>query len=180
VAQRFPEAVLWIAGGGEHEQSAKALAASLNSAERIRFFGRQTREQALAIYRDADIYCLPSHGEPFGMTVLEAMSCGLPVVVTNAGGVRWIVDDYGGMRVPDRAPQELAIALGELIVAPERRKQMGAHNRAKVLKQFSWDRVIDRLEQIYSTVTSRHTEATITRRAEGRDERVSAEVSAYD
>ena len=159
LAPKCPEATLWIAGGGEHEQAARAIASSLPCSKRIRFLGRQSRDQTLELFRKADIYCLPSHGEPFGMTVVEAMSCGLPVVVTNAGGVRWIVDDDGGIRVPEKAPEELARALAELIVAPERCRRMGAHNRAKVLKQYSWDRVIDRLEEIYSVVLRGHTDA---------------------
>jgi len=153
VAPTCPDATLWIAGSGENESAARAIASGFSCAERIRFLGRQSREQALDLFRNADIYCLPSHGEPFGMAVAEAMSCGLPVVVTNAGGVRWIVDDQGGIRVPERAPEELARALTELIAVPERRRLMGAHNRARVLKHFSWDGVIDRLEEIYSAVT---------------------------
>jgi L-malate glycosyltransferase len=160
----FPDARLWIAGGGEHEQSSRAIASRLSCAGRIRFLGRQNREQALELYRMADIYCLPSHGEPFGMTVAEAMSCGLPAVVTNSGGVRWIVDADGGIRVPERAPEELARALAELISAPERRKKMGAHNRAKILNQFTWDRVIDRLEEIYSDAMRSHAGAEMTLR----------------
>jgi glycosyltransferase involved in cell wall biosynthesis len=84
------------------------------------------------------------------MTVAEAMSCGLPVVVTNSGGVRWIVDDDGGLRVPERSPEDLARALSELISDPTRRQTMGAHNRARALKLFTWERVIDQLEQIYT------------------------------
>ena len=161
LAPRCPDATLWIAGGGEHEHTAKAIASTLKCAGRIRFLGHQSREQSLELFRHADIYCLPSHGEPFGMAVAEAMSCGLPVVVTNAGGVRWIVDDDGGIRVPERAPEALARALAELIATPERRKRMGAHNRAKVLKHFSWDRVIDRLEGIYSEVLRSRTGETV-------------------
>jgi L-malate glycosyltransferase len=164
LGSRFPDARLWIAGGGEHEQSSRAIASRLSCAERIRFLGPQNREQALELFRMADIYCLPSHGEPFGMTVAEAMSCGLPVVVTNSGGVRWIVDAEGGIRVPERAPEELAGALAELIGVPERRKKMGAHNRAKILKQFTWDRVIDHLEEIYSDAMRSHAGAEMTLR----------------
>jgi len=150
IAAKFPGASLLIAGGGEHEQDASKLASGLACARQIHFLGRQTRQQALEAFRNADIYCLPSHGEPFGMTVAEAMSCGLPVVVTNAGGVRWIVDDDGGLRVPERSPEDLARALSELLLDPGRRQTMGAHNRAKVLKLFTWERVIDQLEEIYT------------------------------
>jgi len=149
IATKFPRASLLIAGGGEHEQNARKFASNLGCAKQIHFLGHQTREQALELFRIADIYCLPSHGEPFGMSVAEAMSCGLPVVVTNAGGVRWIVDEDGGLRVPDRSPDELAHALSQLLSNPGRRQTMGAHNRAKVLRLFTWEKVIDRLEEIY-------------------------------
>ena len=150
IASKFPDASLLIAGGGEHEQDARKLASSLGCAKQIHFLGRQTRQQTLGAFRIADIYCLPSHGEPFGMTVAEAMSCGLPVVVTNSGGVRWIVDDDGGLRVPERSPEDLARALSELLSDPTRRQTMGAHNRARALKHFTWERVIDQLEEIYT------------------------------
>ena len=86
------------------------------------------------------------------MTVAEAMSCGRPVVVTNAGGPGHLLDDEGGMRVPVGRPDELASALSILLADQDRRAAMGLHNRRKVLSTMTWDRVIGRLEQIYATV----------------------------
>ena len=86
------------------------------------------------------------------MTVVEAMSCGLPVVVTDAGGLGCLVDDEGGIRVPMKRPLELSAALEQLVIDPERRKKMGEHNRSRVLSSFTWSRVIDRLEEVYGSV----------------------------
>ena len=83
------------------------------------------------------------------MTAVEAMSCGKPLVVTDAGGLGCLVDDQGGMRVPVSNPEQLAAALCALIADPARRIAMGKHNRQRVLETMSWDRVIDRLEHIY-------------------------------
>ena len=149
VASRFPLAELWVAGGGEQEDVAMKRTSLLAAHERIRFVGRKTREESVQLLRDADIYCLPSHGEPFGMTALEAMSCGLPLVVTDAGGLASLVDEEGGIKVPVNDPEMLAQALEILIQDAQRRQDMGLHNRKKVVAEYAWDKVIDRLEEVY-------------------------------
>jgi glycosyltransferase involved in cell wall biosynthesis len=149
LASEFPLAELWLAGDGEQLNAAKDLASRLSASSRVRFLGRQSREDAVRLMRQADIYCLASHGEPYGMTVVEAMSCGLPVVVTDAGGARHLIDNAGGLRVPVKSPSSLAQAISTLLENPALRREMGLNNRRRVLKDFSWDRVIDRLEEIY-------------------------------
>jgi glycosyltransferase involved in cell wall biosynthesis len=145
----FPAAELWVAGDGEQLDAVKDLASRLSGGDRIRFLGRQSREDAVLLMRQADVYCLASHGEPYGMTVVEAMSCGLPVVVTDAGGARYLVDEAGGIRVPVKSPSSLAQAIATLLANPVLRREMGLRNRRRVIEEFSWDRVVDRLEEIY-------------------------------
>ena len=98
--------------------------------DQVRFVGHQSRAGTIALYQSADIYCLPSHGEPYGITAMEAMSCGKPLVVTDAGGLGGLVDDQGGLRVPVADPERLADALCTLIADPARRQAMGEHNRS--------------------------------------------------
>jgi glycosyltransferase involved in cell wall biosynthesis len=150
IAPEFPMAELWIAGEGDQLNAARNFASNLGAQNRILFLGRQTREQAVLLMQHADLFCLASHGEPYGMTVVEAMSCGLPVVVTDAGGARYLAGDEGGLRVPMKSPAALALALARLLADPQSRLQMGLRNRQKVLHSFAWDKVIDRLEEIYS------------------------------
>jgi L-malate glycosyltransferase len=150
VAARFPRTRLAVAGDGSDLPEAQCAASALSSSDRISFLGRQDRAGAVTLLQNTDIYCLPSHGEPYGMTAVEAMSCGKPLVVTDAGGLGCLVDDQGGLRVPVGDTQALADALCTLIADPSRRKAMGDHNRRRVLETMTWDRVIDRLEEIYS------------------------------
>ena len=83
------------------------------------------------------------------------MSCGKPVVVTDAGGPPYIVSAEGGKCIPAGNAAALSSALGELLRDPERRRAMGRHNRRVVETTMSWDRVTTKLESIYETVLSR-------------------------
>jgi len=95
------------------------------------------------------VYCLPSFGEPFGMSALEAMACARPVVATRAGGLQHLVDDDGGYTVPPGDAAALATALAALLADPGKRARMGQHNRRRVEEHYAWPRVTDRLEDAY-------------------------------
>jgi L-malate glycosyltransferase len=149
VAQRCPRSQLTVSGNGPELAEAKSFASTMRARDQIRFAGHQSRAGTIALYQSADIYCLPSHGEPYGLTATEAMSCGKPLVVTDAGGLAGLVDDQGGLRVPVADPERLADALCTLVADPTRRQAMGEYNRRRVLETMTWDRVVDRLEEIY-------------------------------
>ena len=101
-----------------------------------------------------DVYCLPSYGEPYGMTALEAMACARPVVATAAGGLQHLVPSDGGRKVPPGDGATLAEALRELLSDPQLRRAMGERNRAEIERRFAWSRVGERLEAIYAEVVS--------------------------
>jgi L-malate glycosyltransferase len=149
VIERCPQAQLTVSGTGAELAEVENIASRMRGRAQVRFVGHQSRAGTIALFQSADIYCLPSHGEPYGMTAVEAMSCGKPLVVTDAGGLGGLVDDEGGLRSPVADPERLADALCTLIADPARRKAMGEHNRSRVLETMAWDRVIDRLEEIY-------------------------------
>jgi L-malate glycosyltransferase len=163
VVQCCPRAQLTVAGDGPELAEAKSFATAMRGRSQLRFAGSQTRAGVAALFQSTDIYCLPSHGEPYGLSAVEAMSCGKPLVVTDAGGLGGLVDDQGGLRVPVADPERLADALCTLIADPARRQAMGEHNRRRVLETMTWDRVVDRLEEIYI--------ATIDRKRRKRDPR---------
>jgi glycosyltransferase involved in cell wall biosynthesis len=117
--------------------------------ERIDLLGRVERERVPALLRGCALYCLPSVREPFGISALEAMACGRPVVTTDAGGLRHLIDDEGGRRVPPGDVTALAAALRELLGDPALRRAMGAHNARLVRERYSWARVVTRLEAAY-------------------------------
>ena len=155
LAEEFPNLVLRIAGGGPSLSEVKRRAAALPCSGKIKFLGRKERSEAPALYRNASVYCLPSFGEPYATTVLEAMSCAKPVVVTDAGGLAHMVHDCGGKKVPVGDPAALADALRVLLRDPSRRLAMGRYNRELVESSMTWEHVTRRLEEIYSELLKR-------------------------
>jgi len=154
VAREVPGIRLQIAGDGNRLDEARRRASRLPCASQVEFLGRQERADTPALYRNCGVYCLPSFGEPYGGTLVEAMSCGKAVVVTEAGGPPHIVLREGAFFVPVGDAEALSKALIEALRDPVRLKAMGRHNRRVVEKSMSWERVTDRLENIYESVLS--------------------------
>jgi glycosyltransferase involved in cell wall biosynthesis len=155
VARRVPGSTLRIVGEGmAREQVGRAVEASPYR-DRIALLGRAEPAAVPALMRAADVFCLPSVAEPFGITVLEAMSCGKPVVTTDVGGLAHLVRPSGGRTVPPGDWRALAEALIEVLSSAELRAAMGSFNRSLVVRNYAWDRVIDQLEAAYDETLAR-------------------------
>ena len=153
VARAVPGVELVIAGIGPDLAEAQRRAASMGDCT-IRFVGHVAHEQVGDVMRGHSVYCLPSIGEPFGMTVLEAMACGLPVVATRAGGIPDLLSSDGGRLVPPRDAGALAAALIEVLQSKPGQCEMGMHNRTRVERLFDIEKTVDRLEAAYEAVLS--------------------------
>jgi glycosyltransferase involved in cell wall biosynthesis len=150
VVGRLPAARLRIAGGGPELGAVRERIASSPDLERVELLGHVPREQVMATMQASAVYCLPSSDqEPFGMTALEAMACGKPVVATDTGGLSYLVPPDGGRKVPPGDAEALADALYEVLADAELRRAMGSRNRAVVEERYAWPRVVDRLEDAY-------------------------------
>jgi glycosyltransferase involved in cell wall biosynthesis len=152
VAQVLPRCRLVIAGSGPDLWRAKRDAENMNAGSRINFIGFVDHSRAPELLRQHDVYCLPSFGEPYGMTILEAMSCGRPVVASNAGGVPYLLPKEGGRLVPVGDASALAAALIEVAGDSELQAAMGKANRQRVEEMFAWPQVAGELERIYEHV----------------------------
>jgi glycosyltransferase involved in cell wall biosynthesis len=150
LAPRLPGARLQVAGDGPEGDAVRRRIRESPALAGVELLGNTEREGVLALMQSCDVYCLPSYGEPFGMSALEAMACGRPVVATAAGGLGQLVPDGGGRKVPPGDAPALAAALAELLGDAELRRSLGAHNRAVVEQRYDWPRVADRLEQLYA------------------------------
>jgi glycosyltransferase involved in cell wall biosynthesis len=125
----------WIAGGAqrpaerEFVDALHAQAASVGTSGRVRFLGQ--RDDLPSLFGAADIYCQPNEGpEPFGLSVVEAMASGLPVVASAAGATPEIVSEECGILVGLHDDGGLARALASLIEDGARRRTMGTAARA--------------------------------------------------
>jgi glycosyltransferase involved in cell wall biosynthesis len=142
---------LEIAGSGPERYALEREVQSHCLGNRVRFLGWEA--DLMRLMAGWDIYVQPSVGEPFGITALEAMAAGLPVVATRAGGLPELVEDgRTGWLVPPRDPGALADRLGALLLNPEQRRRMGAAGRERARQNFSVDRMVESISNIYDEV----------------------------
>ncbi|MBP7654479.1 glycosyltransferase family 4 protein, partial [Candidatus Dependentiae bacterium] len=101
----------------------------------------------------AQIYVLPSLCEPFGMSILEAMSCGLPVIVTDAGGAPEVVGaNNSEFVVPVRDSEKLAEKIISLLLNYEKCKSKGKDNREYAVRNFDWRLISAKYNSLYDEI----------------------------
>ncbi len=100
----------------------------------ICFPGFAQREDLAGLYALAEALVLPTHSDPWGLVVNEAMACGLPIIVTNVTGCSadLVEDGWNGYVVPARDPEKLSVAIGALGRQPELKQQMSAHSLERI------------------------------------------------
>jgi D-inositol-3-phosphate glycosyltransferase len=130
------------------------LAAELGVADRVRFVGKRQPDVLRDYYSAGDVAVTTPWYEPFGLTPLEAMACGVPVVGSAVGGITYtIADGETGLLVPPRDPASLAGALYDLLEAPDARRRMGAAARARAERLFTWPVVAARTAALYEELS---------------------------
>jgi D-inositol-3-phosphate glycosyltransferase len=131
----------------------QAVARELDVDSQVTFVGSRGRSELRTYYSASDIFVTTPWYEPFGITPLEAMACGVPVVGSAVGGIKMTVaDGETGYLVPPRDPQALADRLALLITHPQLRTKLGASGRKRVQRLFTWDRVGAAIEHLYHEV----------------------------
>lgn len=149
----IPDAMLLVAGDGEARPALQALAERRGVIERVMFWGNVARESLPRFYGAADVFLATSvASETFGITVVEAQACGLPVITTTFGGFPEVVDaGQTGLLVPPNDHVALANAIRSLLDDPNRRAVMAAAAPAWAA-QFAWPAVVERVEEAYRMV----------------------------
>lgn len=107
----------------------------------------------LAALRVANLFVLPSHSEGFSISILEALACGLPVVITKECNFPE-VEKMGAGRVIERDVEQLSNNLIELLENPELCKTMGEKGKKMVRDTYTWDKIADKMVAVYETVMS--------------------------
>lgn len=128
--------------------------------DRVRFLGNVSHKDLLGLYRGADIVVNPSLSESFGMSVVEGMACGVPIVGTRVGGMcETILDGATGILVEPEAPEELASALASILLDPNLAAAMGVAGRRRAIEHYSWRARAERLAELYESLAGDHARA---------------------
>jgi len=139
---------LAIAGRGEEEARLRAHADAIGIADRVHLLG--FRDDVADILAAADIFAMPSLSEGLPLALVEAMSFGLPIVVSRTGGVPEVVtEDVEALLVPPSDSSALADALRTLMDDPMRRHRLGDAARARARRDYGIATMADRYERLY-------------------------------
>ena len=151
--KRGHTAIVNITGGGPLEPELRKQIAVSKLCDRVMLLGTVLAEHMYKIYRDNTILVLPSHREAFPMVVVEALACGMPVIVTRSGGPEYIVDERMGLICPPGDPRALADAMEMMAVMPVKQlAQMGAAGANHVRAHYDIESVTDRFVALFRHV----------------------------
>ncbi|MBD0336470.1 MAG: glycosyltransferase, partial [Cyanobacteria bacterium Co-bin13] len=131
----------------------QTLAEDLNIADRVTFIGQRGREVLKYYYSAADVFVTTPWYEPFGITPLEAMACGTPVIGSNVGGIKFTVrDGETGYLVAPNEPQALCDRISFLYRNPAMLNLFGRQAIRHVASQFTWPKVTSAIAALYEDV----------------------------
>ena len=141
------DVTLKICGGGPEADHFKSLAQGMNN---IEFLGHI--DNVLQVLRSADVLVHPSYHEGFGLSLVEAEMCGLPIIASDVGSIPEIVkDSVSGILVPPKSARDLADAIDALANNPKLRARMGMAGRQIFLDNFQFDRIVrDKIIPLYN------------------------------
>ncbi|MCW4003164.1 MAG: glycosyltransferase family 4 protein [Candidatus Bathyarchaeota archaeon] len=126
----------------------------LNLTNNVTFHGVIPHENLISYYQNSDLFVLPSFSEAFGMGLIEAMACGLPVVATDVGGIPEVVEQgKTGLLVESGDSGALAKAILDIFSDGKMRIRMSEAARKRAVKLFSWEKIANDVSQIYESLT---------------------------
>lgn len=121
----------------------------------VDWIGPVPHEQVSDYLNQLDVYVAPSRSESFGVAVLEASACEVPVIVTNVGGLVEVVEEgKTGLVVESENVEALTNAIYSLILDKQLRKDMGTNGRNFVVERYEWKRCVEQMNRIYAQISN--------------------------
>ena len=155
---KLPDAEFWLVGDGPELDNLKRLAAVCGVADKVKFWGRLSREDTLERLGESHVLVHPSLHDSGGWVCIEAMASGRPVICLDLGGPAIQVTPQTGFKVaaqdPDQSVGDMAAVMQKLAADPELRVQMGQAGRQLVDDNFSWTAVGKQLNSVYASTST--------------------------
>lgn len=153
VLSEYPDANLLIIGEGDQKAPLMRRVKELGIDDSVHFLGRVSRERLYSLYREVEVYVQPSLYEPFGITILEAMSMKKPVIATRVGGIPEIITNgVEGLLVEPKNSLQLANAIIHVFSDSSLRERLGNNARKKVEKNFTWEAIAKKYIELYNSL----------------------------
>jgi glycosyltransferase involved in cell wall biosynthesis len=158
VLKDVPEAMFIIAGRGSEEKKLRELAKSLGVSNSVKFIGFIPNNELPQYLNTVDVYVSTSLSDAgIAASTAEAMSCGLPVIVTDvADNKKWVKDGVNGFVLQTKDHQHLAEKIIYLLKNEDLRKRFGRINRKIIDERNNYYKEMDKMERIYEELVQRH------------------------
>jgi len=140
--------------GAEEMERCKKLVSEHGLTDSVRFFDASPHPVLVDHYRSADVVVVPSRSESFGLVAAEAQACGIPVVASNVGGLRYVVNaSESGLLVDRDDPKSFASAIAAVLNHPSFAERL-SDGAMEFSAKFSWDATVTRFLELYGGITS--------------------------
>ncbi|MCK4781729.1 glycosyltransferase [Candidatus Parcubacteria bacterium] len=128
----------------------KDIVKELKIEKKILFLGRRDQKKLRYYYSASDIFVIPSYYEPFGMTALEAMRCGVPIIASNVGGLSYIIQNRKtGIFFPPKNHRILARKIIELLKNKKLRNKLTKNAEVIVKENYGWNKIASDVSKLY-------------------------------
>lgn len=125
---------------------------SKNELQNVTLLGQVSGDELITLYQNAMIFVFPSHYEGLPTVLLEAMSCGLPVVVSNIPAHEDVVENFeNGLFAEKGSPEDIYNKINVLINDESLRQELGKNAQKTIEDKFTWDTICDKFEDVYRT-----------------------------
>ena len=148
---KMPNVELILAGEGPERLTLMRLSKDLEVHTQVKFTGVLPPDGIVTLLHHASVFALPSTAEALPIAILEAMSCGVPLVVAKGLGLEEIVDG-SALFADNRDPAEWAAKIEKLLEDNELRRRMGSRGRELAVGRYDWQKVADRLGEVFGSL----------------------------
>jgi len=150
VSKKHPEVRFFVCGTGPFSKKLEKEVYRRRLQKEVVLLGHVTRRKLLWLYQNATAHVVPSHYEGLPTVLLEAMSCGLPVVATEVGGNKEVIsNDVNGFLVPPKSPRAMAEILLRLLSDDKLVERIGEAARKTIEKKYTWNRIANNILECY-------------------------------
>ena len=156
VLQQFPDTQLVIAGPDNYGylKQIKSWILEYNLDQNVQFLGMLDSEEVLKALVDSNVFVLPSYTENFGVAVIEAMACSIPVVVSDQVNIHDVVSSYDAGIVTTLSSQQLAKSINYILSNNDIAYRFGQNGRKLVSEKYTWESIVESLTTSYENIIS--------------------------
>jgi len=152
--QNISDIKLTVIGDGELKKDYVRLATDLGIRKDVNFIGVVSQKKLSSYYSKASVFVLPSYEiEGFGIVLLEAMACGLPVIATDITGLSKDIKKYdAGIVIPPKDPQILSESIIEMLINKKKAKEYASNAKKLITKKYRWEMIANKILSTYFNI----------------------------